>query len=92
MSKWEEPDFDTVMPSEKWDKVAEWNWFGSYEGSGWAIGRNLETGLFCRAEYSHCSCYGPAESMDVGDNYPSAKAAARTVGTDRDRLPPELQG
>lgn len=32
--------------------------YGSYEGSGWILMRDKETGLLFENHSSHCSCYG----------------------------------
>lgn len=81
-TEWREEAFKAVFPPGA-VRVAEYNYEGSYEGSGSAIA--LVDGQFASAEYSHCSCYGPGESMTYNGLFGTLVDALRATN-DKDEL------
>lgn len=63
--------------------VAEHEYEGSWDGSGAAIAER--DGVFLWAEYSHCSCYGPEDSMSQGIAA-TLEEAIRSIGHHQDEI------
>lgn len=61
---WEERAFLDTFPLTRFTPIAEYNGSrGGYDGYGAAVAQDPE-GKYWVAEYSHCSCYGPEDSMN----------------------------
>lgn len=73
---WRESAFASTFP-EGCVRVCEGNGGGAYEGWGTGIAYNPATGKYLVAEYSHCSCYGPLDSMSMHNEYDSLIDALR---------------
>ncbi len=43
---------------DKYDVLVAYVDYGSYEGTGWILLRDMETGELYENHSSHCSCYG----------------------------------
>lgn len=84
-NQWEELDFVQAFKehgSGEVTRLCEVNNQGRYDGDGAAIVKD-GNGMYWSADYSHCSCYGPGESMNVNGPFTSYEDARRAVGSYR---------
>ncbi len=77
-TKWKEKAFEKAFP-ERAVRVMEANQYDAYEGSGQAIAFDPETQEYLVAEYGHCSCDGPEETMKMFSRYDTLIDAVRGV-------------
>lgn len=75
MESWKEKAFEAVFPPGA-VPLAEWNDCGNWDGCGAAIAK-LES--YYAAEYSHCSCYGPADAMKDLGSFATYEEARRSI-------------
>jgi hypothetical protein len=67
--------------------VEIWEDTGGYDGAGAALAK-LPDGQFMWAEYSHCSCDGPEDTMSSGTEATLEEARSRLSEYHRSELKP----
>lgn len=70
--------------------VEIWEDTGGYDGAGCALAK-LPNGHFMWAEYSHCSCDGPEDTMSSGTEDTIEEARARITEYYRTDLKPVVE-
>lgn len=59
--------------------LAEWEHYSNWQGDGCAIAR-MPDGSYAVADYSHCSCRGPEETVAVRGSDDTIDGALRFLG------------